>query len=69
MPIFIGTVKIAIPATKQVRATIGFALPASATLGIYEVKVMVWNTWPTKPEWRALADPALINFYVIGSGG
>ena len=47
---------------------LGFVLPERASTGEYDIKVMVWNTWPTKPEWTALAEPLMTSFHVIGGG-
>ena len=68
VPIFIGIGKVKIHGGKKMEVDLGFVLPERASTGEYDIKVMVWNTWPTKPEWTALAEPLMTSFHVIGGG-
>jgi len=64
-PTFLSSLIVTFSINETHVETLGFRVAADAQLGEHSIKIMVWNTWPTNPQWKALATPVTLHFWVI----
>jgi len=62
--VYLGFMSSTISSGENQSSTTGFTIPLTATTGQYKVKVMLWNTRPSNPQFQVLAAARQATFTV-----